>query len=52
MYLWVHIMKPTFWHAEGVITGLHHSSTLLGLPFKASENVQLAAISVRHHVPV
>ena len=46
----VHVDKPTFWHVEGVTTGLHHSSAQLRLPFQASKGVQCAAISVRDHV--
>ena len=55
-YLRVSVVKPTFWHVEGVTTGLHHSSAPLGFPFQASEarteGVQHAAISVRDHVLV
>ena len=45
-------MKPASCHIEGVTTGSHHSSAWLGFPFKASESVYRAAISVRHHLPV
>ena len=52
MYLMDHIVKLTFWHVAGVTMGLHHSSALLALPFKASKSVQHTDISVRHHIPV
>ena len=52
MYHRVHVVKPTFWHVEGIQTGSHHSSASLGLSFMACESVQRAAISVRHHLPV
>ena len=50
MHLRVQVVNPTCWHVEGVTTGSHHSSALLGLAFKASGSVQRAAISVRHHL--
>ena len=54
MYLRVHVVKPMFWHIEGIARGSHHSFAplRLGLLFKASECVQRAAISVKHHVPL
>ena len=44
IYLRVHVVKPTFWHVEGVTTGLHHPSVPL--------SVQHTASSVRDHVLV
>ena len=51
-WLKVHVVIQTFWHVEGVTTGLHHSSAWLGLSFITSEKVQRATISVRHLMPV
>jgi hypothetical protein len=47
----LHFVKLTPWHVERITTGTRDSSLPFRLPFKASESLQCAAISVAYHMP-